>query len=130
VNELPRQLSPESERAMIDANRPMLHEHARALEAIEQSKSVPQPIPVTDEERAGALAFLEAATPHLPAPRLVECDGYTRPFFENNVDFYYWAETAEQLDAEDRRFLAELRDSETFKLMLDNERARRAGAAA
>jgi hypothetical protein len=132
VNELHPSLllAPEAERALLDASRPMLAEHAKAQVAIEQSRSVSQPIELTDEDRAGALAFLESVAPNRPVPTLVQCDGYTRPFFEDDVDFYRWLEAHQDtLDAGDAQWLREKQRSEMFQLLLANEEARQRAIA-
>jgi len=130
----PFTLAPESERALFDASRPALVEHARAQAAIEQSKSVPRPYEPTDEDRAGVVAFLESVSPAAPPPQLVQCDGYTRPFIEDDVEEYRWLEAHEaMLDASDRARLEECRASHSFQLLVQQHRAREralAGAAA
>jgi hypothetical protein len=127
-------LERESQRALFDASRPALVEHARAQAAIEQSKSVPRPYEPTDEDRAGVVAFLESVSPAAPAPQLVQCDGYTRPYIEDDVEEYHWLEAHEaMLDASDRARLEECRASHSFQLLVQQHRAREralAGTAA
>jgi hypothetical protein len=111
---------------MLDASRPALIEHARAQAAVEQSKSVPLPIPVTDEEREGALAFLDSIAPRAVAVQMAQCDGYQRPsFIDDDVGFYRWALAHRDiLDTGDREELARLNASHTFQLQLANQEAR------
>lgn len=114
--------------AMIAAHPPRLLEHARALD---EARTEQQPIePTADERESAALYLAEFAAKPAPAGT-VQCDGYVRPFFEDDCDFVLWTRgwraAGNALDAEDAAAVARLEASETFQLEL-NSRTRAANA--
>lgn len=105
-------LSPEAHQAMIAAAAPQLEKHRKMIEARGVIDTPPVPIEPTDEEREAA-ARMTAAMTVAPQPvRMVDCSGYRRPAFDDDVDLIFWWEDYEanggRIDGEDRALRAEL----------------------
>jgi transposase InsO family protein len=121
--------------AMRFAQAPRLVAAREGFDAIDDAKLPPQPIPVSEDAAAAArdvMAELEARNTK-PAVRMLQCDGYERPAFENDVEFWRWAKDwraqGRELDAQDKSDIADLSLSPAFAAMLANDDARRAHTA-
>ncbi len=116
------QLLPDASAAMeAAANTPKLIEARRAADALASRETIPCPEEPTAEARAAYEAHvidMERKTAP-PAPRLVQCEGYTRPdFIDDDFGFYAWAEVhTDSLDAIDRENFRKLQRDEIFQTM-------------
>jgi putative transposase len=101
--------------AMEMAARPRLLQFRAAAEALDADQRPAAPIEPTAEQRENAAAMI--AEIHLrDAPRTVEvvqCDGYTRPQFDRDDDYFLWMKrfagaggTLDEIDARNFRELA------------------------
>lgn len=117
-------LDPAAEQALDAAVNPRLIAAARAADASEAHGQPEQPIEPTAEEHEAAAAILAEITP-VRAPAMVRCEGYERPLFERDTDFWRWAqahmEAGAILDAQDSEELARLIKSPAFQKQLAAE---------
>ena len=119
------ELKDDARTAMIRAAAPRFAKHVRMLEARDCIDDMLAPIDPTDTEREGAAAMLAAMAPPIATPGIVQCVGYARPFFEDDMDFYRWAAAHEaaggKLDDEDVKYRKELLAGDAFRLRLEVE---------
>jgi transposase InsO family protein len=98
-------LSGPAAEGMIRAAAPQIEKHVKMLTARSDMDAPVAPIEATAEELEAAARLTSSTTPKAPVARTVECNGYTRPFFEDDVYLVFWWEEFEaeggRLDEED-----------------------------
>jgi hypothetical protein len=121
-------LQDDARKAMETAARPQLVAAQRAMDALDDAKAGPQPMAPTADEQETARAYLADMTVKLPdAAAMLECDGYSRPAFDNDIDLWLWLvefqARGNALDAGDRSLFDELAASPSFQQQLATRRA-------
>jgi hypothetical protein len=111
------------------ARTPLRIAYSQAQAALEEANVGPQPMEPTADEQEAARSYLADMTVALPeAPAMVQCDGYSRPYFGNDdVGFWLWAIEFQAkgglLDDGDRNLFDELATSPAFAQQLSNRRS-------
>jgi transposase InsO family protein len=91
---------------MIRAAAPRIEKHQKVLTARADIDKPPAPIEPTAEDYAAAARFTEQTAIEPARVRMIDCNGYRRPAFEDDVDLIFWWEDFEadggRIDDEDR----------------------------
>jgi len=127
----PFPISDDSKAGMIEAMRPSVKAIAQreALAALDHQDALPAAVEPSEEDYARMTAEMNPT----PEPlRMIECGGYKRPAFDDDVDLIFWWEEFEadggRLDEDDARIRQRLYGDEIFVDRLRVMRMRLAGS--